>query len=130
MEETNALENRIGVLTKVSSDIVEVTYKGNNDATLKEIQDLASKAYALMNDKPFYLINTIVHDVGSFPDDVWEFIGTSVKHSSMVLGCAVVSKNMGYIMQINFFVKKYTPKFPFKIMDTQAEALKWIEEQR
>ena len=125
-----SVSNRIGSFTKISMDMGEITYNGNNDATVPELADLASKIYDLMNHNPFYLVVNLIHDLGSFPDDVWRFIGTDKKHNSMILGNVVITKNMGYAMQIKFFVKKYPPGYPLQLVGTKVEALKWIEDQK
>jgi hypothetical protein len=123
----NTVSNRIGSFTRVNDCIGEITYNGNNDAKVPEITELASQMYDLMNHVPFYLVVNLIHDLGSFPDGVWKFIGTDKKLNNIILGNAVVTNDVGYAMQIKFFVKKYPPNYPINLVGTKTEAYKWIQ---
>jgi len=117
---------RIGSFKKTTKNIGEITYHGTTDATVKEISDFLEQVYVLMNNKPFYIVNNLVNDLGSFSADIWKFIGTDTKHNTFIQGSVIVTTSMGYEMQIKFFFKQFKPKYPAKIVSNKTEAYQWL----
>jgi alpha-acetolactate decarboxylase len=127
MNTSNDIDTRIGTFKKINDTIGEITFKGTIDATVEEAKELTQKMNQLMNNQPYYLVNYLSGDLGSFPPEIWHYLGTDKEHNAFIEGSIVVTKSIGYKMQINVFFKKYTPNYPKNIVDTKEEAYAWIE---
>jgi len=121
------INTRIGSFIKISSEIGEITFNGTCDATVKEVESLSRKMNQLMDHKKYYLINNLKHDLGSFPPEVWHFLGTNKEHNNAILGSVVITNSPGYKMQINFFFTKFKPKYPYSVVNSKEEANRWID---
>jgi len=127
MKKAFNIETRIGSFNKINDTVGELTFKGTFDATVEEAKELTQKMNELMNNQPYFLVNFLSGDLGSFPPEIWHYLGTDKAHNAFIEGSVVVTKSIGYKMQINVFFKKYSPVYPKNIVDTKEEAYAWIE---
>jgi hypothetical protein len=126
MSDLVILECRIGSFRKISDSIGEVTLNGTHDATLEEITEFSLMINEVMDYKPYYLINLLSKNLGSFSPEIWSYLGSDAEANAYVKGSAVVTSSIGYKLQINLFFKKYKPLYPKTIVDTQEEAYAWV----
>ena len=127
MDNELSIETRIGVFKKTNNYIGEVTFMGTNDATIEEAKEFISKMNEIMGFKPYYLVNFLTNDLGSFPPEIWNYLGTDKDHNLYIEGSVTVVENMSYRMHVNEFFKKYKPSYPKHIVDTKQQAFDWIE---
>lgn len=118
---------RIGSFVKVSDSVGEITLNGTNDATVEEIREFTLEINRIMNYTPFYLINLLSKNLGSFSPEIWSFLGSDKSANQYIEGSVVVTNSIGYKLQINIFFKKYTPVYPKTIVDTKEDAYAWID---
>ncbi len=120
------LKSRIGIFRKVDDSVGEVTFSGTHDATVEEIKEFTLGMNEIMNHQPYYVINLLSTNLGSFSPEIWHYVGADKEANAYIEGSVVVTKSLGYKLQITIFFKKYKPVYPRTIVETKEEAYTWI----
>ena len=121
------LVSRVGTFRRMSDSIAEVIYNGINDATLEEIKEFTLGINKIMDHQPYFLINIVGENLGSFSPEIWHYLAISKDANTYIKGSAVVTKSLGYKLQVNLFFKKYKPLYHKTILETKEEAYIWID---
>ncbi|HIP37671.1 MAG TPA: hypothetical protein EYG85_12545 [Crocinitomix sp.] len=123
----NFVKTAVGTFVKEKINVGIVTYNGRDDVTVDELIDFLNKIYQLMDNKPFFLINDLTNDYGSFSNEIWRFLANDKQFNKMILHSIVISNSLGMKIQLNFFIKFLKPSFKVTQVKSKEKAYKLVD---
>ena len=121
---------RCGTVELLDINTILMTYRNDHHITLEDVMEIDSAVDTLIPDGDFYSVLTLQRSFLDISSEAQKMMAHTSPLVPRLKGAAVILNNLPSRLIIGFFIKRFKPIYPTKIVKNMSEAQIWIQSQK